>query len=657
MTKLVSSLYVVRVLPIMRGFRDSEATYFSSTPFTPGAIVSVPFRSKEKNAVVLSSTSVVEERSEIKNANFGLRKIKQQKERFIFRPLFIEAVYDLALHYATTPGEILSALVPPSVLEEVESQEFILSKLETSFASHKKKKRILVQGRSSLQIKEIQKKTKESLKKNFSVLILVPTLDEAKRLGEALTPLFPEKVVEITSKQSKKDQIKGWEEVMSQRTALVVVVTASFLSVPLQNIGLCVVYKSNSNAFQGLRKPYLDARVVLEIISKKYRASLMSTDIYIPIRETIESEYPKLDTLPLKANVELIDMRKTAKTTEERLKNDFVLLSKELLLATEKFLKSGKNVFWFVARRGLYPATVCRDCGTEHVCVRCGSSLVLHETKVKKRDNHKQMRNENRFFLCHRCGEREDTLVTCRNCNSWRLLPLGVGVDLVYETAHELGLDPLILSQDHTPTKKSVKETLARYQGPKEKPGLGRLLVGTDLAIPLLHSSVALSAIVSLDSRLALPSYTAEESALKTLLSITLLADELSVIQTRRSEHRVFRHAKGKDLALFRKEEAELRKTFLYPPFGTLVEISLVAKKQVVEDRMNALAADLLELVDSELEKVTRFPLRGTRKKGTYKGSIVVKLAHPLDNRAEIREYLMCLSPDMQIRVDPENLW
>ncbi|MEX0933452.1 MAG: hypothetical protein WDZ74_01730 [Candidatus Paceibacterota bacterium] len=655
MSRQISSLHIVRVLPIVRGFRASEATYFSTSPFTPGAIISIPFRNKTKSAVVISSASVAEEKSQIKNADFGLRKIKKQQERFIFNPLFLEAVHTLALHYATTPGEVLSALVPTSILEHIEMNTIFRPESVTKVSSVHTQERIFFQGSTDTQLQAIQNEVQKTLKKKASVLILAQTVDDAKRVSDVLTPLFPEKIIEVSSRRTKKNQQEVWSEAALSKTALVAIVTASFLSIPLTNPGLCIIYKSNSSLFHGQRRPYLDARVALEIIAEKYRASVMTTDVFIPIRETKGKKYSKLDSLPITAKIEMVDMTKTAKTTEERLKNDFVLLSKELLSNTKQVLRSGKNVFWFVARRGLFPATVCRDCGTEHTCQQCGSSLVLHETKAPKKDAYELVGNENRFFLCHRCGEREDTLVTCRACNSWRLLPLGVGIDRVYEKASELGLNPLILSQDHTPTKKSVKETLALFYEPREEKG--RLLLGTDLALPHLVSPVALSSVVSVDSRLALPSYTAEESALKTLLSIVSLSNEFFLIQTRRPEHRIFKYLTGRNLNSFRKEEANLRKTFVYPPFGTLVEISYTAKKYQVEERINSISRDLVQYTDSAREKITRFPLRGTKQKGVYKGSVVLKLTSSLKSRATLRSYLGRLSPDIQIRVDPENLW
>jgi len=655
MSRTTSTLYVIRVLPIVRGFRDSEATYFSSTSFTSGAVISVPFRNKEKSAVVLSSVSVAEEKSRIKNAGFGLRKIKKQRERFIFHPLFLEAVHALSLHYTTTPGEVLSTTVPVSVLEKTESSLVYSPKSTRKVSRSEVKKRIFIQGTNKTQLREIQNEIKKALKKDTSVLILVQTTDDARRLSEVLSPLFPEKIFEISSRYTKKNQQSVWKEVAQTKTSLVAIVTSGFLSLPVKNIDLCIIYKSNSSLFQGQRKPYLDARIALEQLSKTYHASLMTTDVFIPIRETKGKEYAELESLPVATEIEIIDMTKTAKTTEERLKNEFVLLSDEVLSNTKHFLKSGKNVFWFVARRGLFPATVCRDCGAEHTCQQCGSSLVLHETKAKKRENHELVGNENRFFLCHRCGERENTLVTCRNCKSWRLLPLGVGIDRAHEKAQELGFNPLIISQDHTPTKKSVREALDLYHNSEQK--TGRLLIGTDLALPLLGSSVALSSVISMDSRLSLPSYTAEESALKTLLSIISLTNELCLIQTRRSEHRVFRHADGRNLSKFREEEAGLRKTFLYPPFGTLIEISYTAKKEQTEEQMNIISTGVSQCIDTRTEKAIRFPLRGTQKKGVYKGSVVIKLTDSLENRTALRTYLTHLSPSLQIKVDPENLW
>jgi primosomal protein N' (replication factor Y) (superfamily II helicase) len=643
------SLYVVRVLPIVRGFRDCEATYFSSISFPSGSLVSVPFRKKERWAIVLTTNNLVEEKSEIKGADFRLRKIKPQKIRFAFSSHFLDAAQEIALHYASTPGEILSALVPSSILEDVSS----LSVRENKHLKIEKPKRIYLQGshmeRSSRFITEVSK----SFSKGFSVLILVPTVNDAKEVRVELEPHFGAYVFELSSRLTKKKQKEAWEKISKKKKPSVVVVTTSFLSVPQKNIGLCVILQSGSGLFETQKKPHIDGRVALEFLRKKHGASLLTSDILIPLRETYVRAKPKLDLLKIDARIELIDLANTPQTTEERLANTFTLLSKDLLKTTETFLSSGKNVFWFVSRRGLFPGTICRDCGREHVCPRCGSSLVLHTKKNATLKPDELLGDPNRFFLCHRCSHRENALVTCRNCNSWRLLPLGIGVEGVAEEARVLGFNPLVLSKDTTSTKKSIRDIVTKYGLSEEK---GKLLIGTDLAIPALAHGVPFVGIVSIDSRLALPSYAAEESTLRTLLMLASLSHELCLIQTRRANHRIFRHRTGSNLNTFRAEEIELRKTFLYPPFGTLVEISFVAKKEIAEKRLESLLQDIKKFLTSSQESVLRFPLRGIKKADYYKATLVVRILDSPSLRNDLREYLLLLSPSITVRVDPENL-
>jgi primosomal protein N' (replication factor Y) (superfamily II helicase) len=393
--------------------------------------------------------------------------------------------------------------------------------------------------------------------------------------------------------------------------------------------------------------------VAIEVLSKKYGAHLLKTDALISLRDTGESVYKKLDSVDLSSRVDLIDMTNIPQTTEEKLANKFTLLSKELLSNTKTYLRSGHNVFWFVSRRGLFPGTVCRDCGREHVCPQCDSSLVLHQSKGSRLESHKLTGDPGRFFLCHRCSRREDALVTCRNCNSWRLMPLGIGVERVAEEVRTLGINPLIISQDTTPTKKSVEEVKALYNDQSRE---GKLLIGTDLAIPVVRSGVVFSGVVSMDSRLALPSYIAEESALRTLLTVASLTKEYCIIQTRRPQHRIFKHRNGQALNSFRSEEMEMRRSFLYPPAGTLLEISFVAKKDTAEERLASLLSDIKPLLSSNRESAVRFPLRGIKKVGYYKAILVVRILGSLNEHRALREYVLLLSPSITVRIDPENL-
>ena len=67
--------------------------------------------------------------------------------------------------------------------------------------------------------------------------------------------------------------------------------------------------------------------------------------------------------------------------------------------------------------------TVCRDCNETLSCEKCGAPFVLYSSQKDKK----------RIFVCNRCEINMDGDIACENCGGWNLMPLGIGVDTVYE--------------------------------------------------------------------------------------------------------------------------------------------------------------------------------------------------------------------------------
>lgn len=638
-----SSLYVVQVVPIVRGFKDADATYFSSSPFSPGTLIQIPFRSKERMGIVVSSSKAGDMRSEIRGGDFSLRKIRKQAGKQLFSRRFLDVVVKLSEYYAASPSDILSALIPASVAE---GGEIIPPKRSTRRKEPSNNKRSFTQALERERVRVYVKKIKKALGEGLSTLILVPTTEDARTLAEQIEATLDSPVVEISSRLSKKKQYELWEAASNSKDPVVAVVTLGFVSIPLPSIGLFIIEKSGSGQFVSRRKPFIDGRVVLEIMQGVVGGELISGDVLIPLSELKSKAPASLDSLELSADARLIDMAKEETSKEPVTKREFKVLSDELIESTKSALQRGENVFWFVARRGVFPQTVCGDCGNEHVCQNCDLGLVLHERRSREKGE--------RFFLCHRCGQKEDALTTCRSCGSWKLVPLGIGIGHVVERAEKLGFNPLVISQDATPTKTNVKKAVASFS---EAQDIGRLLIGTDMALSWISEPLPLVGVVSMDSRLTIPSYTAEESALRTLLSVCSKSNGTCLIQTRRPEHRVFKHANGKALNAFRGADREMREAFGYPPFGTLVTISFSATKERAGAWTHSMIEELRPLLIEGQESVSPLPLRGSKQRGIYEARAVLKIKDSLTNRVNVREYLELLSPSIEVRVNPENLW
>ena len=135
-------------------------------------------------------------------------------------------------------------------------------------------------------------------------------------------------------------------------------------------------------------------------------------------------------------------------------------ISKSLNFLLEEAIDKSEKVFLLTTRKGLSPLIVCGDCGEVVTCEHCSSPVKLHGRSL----NNKSACEKENFFRCHTCGQERSAGETCLNCNSWRLIPLGIGTEKLELELKAKFPDTkvLILDKDHanTPTKahKIVKE-------------------------------------------------------------------------------------------------------------------------------------------------------------------------------------------------------
>jgi hypothetical protein len=72
---LYSTMYVIEVIPLVRGVQIESLTYFSSTGYSRGTIVEIPVRGKTVAGVVIEVSPVSSAKTALKAATFSLRKL------------------------------------------------------------------------------------------------------------------------------------------------------------------------------------------------------------------------------------------------------------------------------------------------------------------------------------------------------------------------------------------------------------------------------------------------------------------------------------------------------------------------------------------------------------------------------------------------------
>lgn len=652
---------LIDVIPIAKMAGKETLSYFTSQDIEPGTLVEVPLRSKKINALAVSVQNVSDAKSEIKNAEFEYKKVESIKsKKFLSREL-MEAVADTAEYFATSKGAVLNYFLPKSLIEISGKINFGKSSAEVEAKSkdrneeqpEEKEKtaqkpieikvssllRHAVQGDDEERISHHKSMIRQEFAKKKSVLLCVPSIEEGRRFKESLEKGIEDYTFFLHGALSKKNLLNSIKKIQEEKHPILIIANGSFLSIPREDIKTIILEKENSRGYKIPFRPYLDIRVFAEFLAKRMKANFIVSDIFLRtetlwrVREGEFSEYAPFKFRSLStADEKLIDMRayKNAKST-------FKILSDETEALIRRNKENNENMFILAVRRGLSPSTVCGDCQNIVTCNSCSSPVVLHKSKA----------GDKTFFLCHRCGERRTAEEYCKVCGSWKLGTVGIGIDLVEEKIRDKFKEVKIwrIDSDTAKTEKVIVDTLNKWRNSP-----GSVLIGTEMALHYIHEKTFNSAIVSMDSLFSLPDFRIHEKIFYTLLTIRHITSSKFILQTRNPEEKVLEWALKGNLMDFYKNEVEQRKRFNYPPFFTLIKITVTGEKDKIVKEMDSLR-DFLSPYEMDI-----FPAFTHTVKNDYvlHGLLRIKRENWPDK--DLVTKLMALPPYISIKVDPESL-
>lgn len=627
---------ILTVTPIKRGIAKDSLTYYTNLPVEPGALVSVPLRKKHIPALVLKAEGIADAKSALKAQGFQLKKAKGVIAEQFFTESFMRSAERMAEYSASSTGAIFAALVPLAILEEETSAPAKPEKKRPTILPREKN---VLQGSESERISAYKKIIREEFAAGRSIFCIAPTIEETRFLEDTLKKGIENYTYIFNSAIRKKALLESWKKAAAEEHPILVITTGSFLSVPREDIGAIIIEHENSRTYKLPSRPYLDIRMFAEIFAKASNARLIFGDTLLrteTLYREAEGEFIPLEPLifrsPAGAAQQLVDMRKKKDDPEAK----FEAISPELRQLAKRTKERRERMFIYASRKGFAPTTLCRDCGEIVACKNCKSPVVLHISENE---------GGNRFS-CHRCGMSRSAKETCVSCGSWRLMEFGVGIERIQ--AELLKSDPelsiFILDKDTAGTEAEAKKIIAEFEQTE-----GAILIGTELALHHLES-VDRSAAVSIDHLFSLPDFRINEKIFMLLLSIRNIARQEFLIETRRPEEKIFHLTLDGDLGSFYRSDLEERRHYGYPPFVTLIKISVTADEARAKKEINAVE----KLFDGE--ECYSFPASQHAAKGKFTMHILLKIPPRGWPDEKLLGKLRSLPPYFSIRVDPENL-
>lgn len=283
---------------------------------------------------------------------------------------------------------------------------------------------------------------------------------------------------------------------------------------------------------------------------------------------------------------------------------------------------------------------LCNKCSWVFLCPNCDVGLIYHA------DEH--------LARCHICGFKQAPPVACPECKNPEIIYRSMGTKALTEEITRLFPDASVRRFDSDNLiGDRLHENYQDILSDKVDILIGTQLLAKGLDLPRL----ALVAIVSAETSLALPDFTSEERAFQLLYQIIGRVGRGHtkgevVVQSYAPDNIVLRSAISRDWDSFYNHSLKERQKFRFPPFSYLLQLTC---KRATENGAQAASEKLLhQLRDKRLPVEIMGPapaFYGRRGKYFYYQLII---------KSKNRDHLVNLSKivpaDWVVNIDPTNL-
>jgi primosomal protein N' len=630
-------MFVIEVIPLIRGTKIDSLSYFSSAEYKIGTFLTIPIRGKDYRAVVTEVTTVANNKTSLKNASFTLHKLPEQAPSSTVPQNIQITAERLTKIYPSSIGAILYQLLPP----DVRTGEYQYPLVSSQIHHENTVPQILTATMKDRYV-SYRSHIRGILARRGSVVFVVPTSADIVYAKKHLSLGIEDRVVVFSPAQNKNERQKAYSNYEDTSLAKLIITTPSHAYLDRVDLLSIVVDNAASDFYRSPLRPYIDHRTALTTYAATTGRNILLGDI-LPRsedeyfrRQEIFSTYNE-ETKRLNFSSPLTIIEQHDKSTPNV---PFSLFSKELNARVNNVLDAKGRVFMYGARRGIAPVVTCIDCGHIFRCPDSQTPYSLIKTISKTG-------NEERWFVSGTSGKKIRAADTCPDCGSWRLRTRGIGIQHVHDETIINFPKHKVFLLDHitASTRKRAQKIIDEFYECRSA-----ILVGTQMALPYLNlNGVDLGAIISLDATRSNPTWRADENVFRLMLQLRELSTQEVIVQTRTTPDTVLLNATHGGLEVFYNEELDLREQLQYPPFSTFILLSWVGEKATV-------------LTIEESIKITTQPYEATfynNPTSTDSKTLrhaLFRLPPTNKNKAAFIEKLKTLPPFIRIEIDPQRI-
>ena len=395
------------------------------------------------------------------------------------------------------------------------------------------------------------------IKKNKSVLVLVPEINLIPQLVKRFEDRFSGEIGIYHSRQTPNQRLKVWLKSKFGEIRIVIGTRSSVL-MPLKNLGAIIIDEEHDHSYkqaEGFKFSGKDLAIK--------RAQLENIPIFLgsatPSLQTLklvkEKKYKKFDLL------RRVDGKKPPKLIPLDISDSTLLggIAIQTMGIIEAAINRGEQVLIFINRRGFAPLYECDNCGWVASCSSCESNLVFHKSKNR--------------LICHKCESVYAVNHNCPDCQSTELNTFGTGTERVEEVLKNTFKKVPIIRMDYDSTK--LKGSIeAIYE--KANESNEAILVGTQM-LSKGHDfpKVTLCVILNADSGLLSPEMNGVEKIAQQLIQVSGRAGRNNnlaqvIIQTRYPNDENLKQIKTGNYQLVADQCLKTNKALGIPPYSNV---------------------------------------------------------------------------------------
>ena len=624
-------------------------TYSADSVLDEGSLVLVPMRQQKSLAVVVSKTL---------KPTFKVKPVLKVLPYQLPRQS-LDLMHWLSEYYPAPLGNIASLFVPSSLSRKHEFKVTrSLKPKETTLPTLTKEQKsallhvsdnptgnFLLHGETGTgKTRVYLELAKIMLASSKSVLVLTPEISLTPQLVRSFEELFGNQVITVHSNLSDVERRDAWLSVLHASRPVVVIGPRSALFAPFKSLGLIIIDEAHESAYKQEQAPYYHAHRAAGKLAQLHGAQLVMgtatpnvTDYYIARArgmEILRLIEPAVKTAASKPQIQVINSR----DREQFIQNRY--LSDALIKAVKDALESKEQSLLFLNRRGTARLVMCQICGWQALCPNCDLPLTYHG------DSHS--------MRCHTCGYKEQAITKCPVCSSNDIIYKNIGTKSIVEALERIFPKARIGRYDSDNTKAERFD----QQFSEITSGKIDILVGTQLLAKGLDlPSLSIVGVITADTNLTFPDYTAEE---KTYQLITQIVGRVgrghragkAIIQTYNPDSFVIKAAINKDWVDFYERQLAEREQFMFPPFCYLLKLSCVRKSQLSAARTaETLRITLLKL-SLPVQIIGPSPSFYEKSKSGYRWQLIVKSK----DRKLLVEVVKALPANWTYDLDPSSL-